>query len=283
MRERALAVFALAGLVAGAVLWLVGEPHWADVAWGVGAAVVLVPLALDTARSLLHGDVGVDAIALIAIAGALVLGEQLAAAIVALMMSGGAALEAWAAGRARRELRLLVDRAPRIAHRRRDGAVEQVPVEDLEVGDLVAVRAGELVPADGVVEGTAAVVDESALTGEPLPVTLPAGSPVRSGTTNAGNAFEARVTRSAEDSAYAAIVRLGRRRPGESRPVHAARRPLRRVLPSVHARPRGDRLGGSGRSDARASRSSSSRRRAHSSSRRRSRSSPASRARPAPA
>jgi len=61
MRERALAVVALAGLVAGAVLWLVGEPHWADVAWGVGAAVVLVPLALDTARSLLHGDVGVDA------------------------------------------------------------------------------------------------------------------------------------------------------------------------------------------------------------------------------
>jgi heavy metal translocating P-type ATPase len=208
MRERALAVVALAGLVAGAVLWLVGEPHWADVAWGVGAAVVLVPLALDTARSLLHGDVGVDAIALIAIAGALVLGEQLAAAIVALMMSGGEALEAWAAGRARRELRLLVDRAPRVAHRRHDGAVEQVAVEDLRVGDLVAVRAGELVPADGVVEGAAAVVDESALTGEPLPVTLPAGSPVRSGTTNAGNAFEARVTRSAEDSSYAAIVRL---------------------------------------------------------------------------
>ena len=208
MRERALAVVALAGLVAGAALWLVGEPHWADVAWAVGAAVVLVPLALDTARSLLHGDVGVDAIALIAIAGALVLGEQLAAAIVALMMSGGAALEAWAAGRAQRELRLLVDRAPRIAHRRRNRAVEQVAVEDLQIDDLVVVRAGELVPADGVVEGTAAVVDESALTGEPLPVALPSGSPVRSGTTNAGNAFEARVTRSAEDSAYAAIVRL---------------------------------------------------------------------------
>ena len=210
MRERALAVVALAGLVAGAVLWLVGEPHWADVAWGVGAAVVLVPLALDTARSLLHGDVGVDAIALIAIAGALILGEQLAAAIVALMMSGGEALEAWAAGRARHELRLLVDRAPRIAHRHLDGRVEEVTVEELRVGDLVAVRAGELVPADGVVEGADAVVDESALTGEPLPVTMSPGSPVRSGTTNAGNAFDARVTRPAEDSAYAAIVRLVR-------------------------------------------------------------------------
>ena len=121
MRERGLAIFALAALAAGAILWLLDEPGWADAAWGVGAAVVLVPLTLDTARSLLHGDVGVDAIALIAIAGALVLGEQLAAAIVALMMSGGEALEAWAAGRARRELRLLVDRAPRIAHRHRNG------------------------------------------------------------------------------------------------------------------------------------------------------------------
>ena len=208
MRERALALVALAGLVTGGILWLAGAHGWADAAWAIGASVVLVPLTIDTARSLLHGDVGVDAIALIAIAGALILGEQLAAAIVALMMSGGEALEAWAAGRAERELRLLVDRAPRIAHRHLDGQVEQVPVEELRVGDLVAVRAGELVPADGVVEGTGAVVDESALTGEPLPVTVTAGSPVRSGTTNAGNAFDARVTRPAEDSAYAAIVRL---------------------------------------------------------------------------
>src|SRR6188472_1837116 len=210
MRERALAVVALATLLAGGILWLADQPGWADAAWAVGATVVLVPLTIDTARSLLHGDVGVDAIALIAIAGALILGEQLAAAIVALMMSGGEALEAWAAGRARHELRLLVDRAPRIAHRHLDGRVEEVTVEELRVGDLVAVRAGELVPADGVVEGADAVVDESALTGEPLPVTLPSGSPVRSGTTNAGNAFDARVTRPAEDSAYAAIVRLVR-------------------------------------------------------------------------
>jgi cation transport ATPase len=117
MRERALAAFALAAIVAGGALWLLDEPGWADVVWGLGAAAVLVPLTIDTARSLARGDVGVDAIALIAIAGALILGEQLAGAIVALMMSGGAALEEWAAGRARRELRLLVERAPRVAHR----------------------------------------------------------------------------------------------------------------------------------------------------------------------
>ena len=210
MRERILALFALAAIVAGGALWLAGEEGWADVAWGLGAAVVLVPLVVDTARSLLKGDVGVDAIALVAIAWALLLGEELAAAIVALMMSGGAALEAWAAARARRELRLLVERAPRIAHRHGPDGVEEVAVERLVPGDVVVVRAGEIVPADGVVVGPQAVLDEAALTGEPLPLTVPTGGEVRSGTTNAGNVFDARVTRAASESAYASIVRLVR-------------------------------------------------------------------------
>jgi heavy metal translocating P-type ATPase len=210
MRERILALVALAAIAAGGALWLLGEEAWADVAWGLGAGVVLVPLVVDTARSLLRGDVGVDAIALVAIVWALVLGEQLAAAIVALMMSGGAALEAWAAARAKRELRLLVERAPRIAHRHGPDGVEEVPVEELVRGDVVVVRAGEVVPADGIVVSAHAVLDEAALTGEPLPRTVPAGGEVRSGTTNAGNAFDARVSRPASESAYAAIVRLVR-------------------------------------------------------------------------
>jgi heavy metal translocating P-type ATPase len=210
MRERWLAIVAFAAIVTGGALWLADEPGWADTAWGVGAAVVLIPLTVDTARSLLRGDVGVDAIALVAIAGALILGEQLAGAIVALMMSGGAALEAWAAGRARRELRLLVERAPRIAHRHSAKGVEEVSVENLVPGDLVVVRAGEIIPADATVEGSDAVVDQSALTGEPLPVTVSAGEEVRSGTSNAGNVFDARVTRPASESAYAAVVRLVR-------------------------------------------------------------------------
>ena len=123
LRDRGLPVIALGSIVAGAALWLAGQERWADIAWAAGAVVVLVPLVLATARSLRRGDVGVDAIALVAIVWALALGQFLAAAIVALMMSGGAALEAWAAGRARRELRLLVERAPRVAHRYVDGSL----------------------------------------------------------------------------------------------------------------------------------------------------------------
>ncbi len=207
---RVLPVIALGAIATGSALWLLDEIRAADIAWAAGAAIVLVPLVVTTVRSLLHGDVGVDAIALVAIVWALALGEFLAAAIVALMMSGGAALEAWAAGRARRELRLLVARAPRIAHRYADGAVEEVDVEQLQPGDVVAVRAGEVVPADGLVASHEAVLDESALTGEALPVTMGRHGDVRSGTANAGETFDLRVSRAAAESAYAAIVRLVR-------------------------------------------------------------------------
>ena len=206
MKDRILAIVSLAAILAGGALWLLDQPGWADTVWGLGAAVVLVPLTVDTVRSLVKGDVGVDAIALVAIAGALILGQQLAGTIVALMMSGGGALQAWGAGRARRVVRLLVERAPRIAHRHGAAGVEEVAVEELGPGDVVVVRAGEIVPADGIVSGADAVVDESALTGEPLPVTIHEGGDVRSGSTNAGNAFDIRVARSAAESAYASIV-----------------------------------------------------------------------------
>ena len=124
------------------------------------------------------------------------------------MMSGGAALESWAAGRARRELRLLVARAPTIAHRYVNGTVEEVEVDALRPGDIVSVRAGEIVPTDGSVTSSDAIVDESALTGESLPVTIARYGHVRSGTANAGDAFDLRVTSVAAESAYAAIVRL---------------------------------------------------------------------------
>jgi heavy metal translocating P-type ATPase len=124
------------------------------------------------------------------------------------MLSGGNALEAAASRRARRELTALLERAPRIAHRRSASGVEEVAVEAVLPGDLVLVRAGEVVPVDGVVAEGQAVLDESALTGEPLPVRRAAGAPVPSGAMNAGEAFDLRALRPASESAYAAIVRL---------------------------------------------------------------------------
>jgi len=210
MSGRLLALGALAAVVAGGSLHLVGFAKAGDALWAVSVGTMLVPLGWSVLRSLLRRDVGVDAIALVSMAGALALRQFAAGAVIALMLAGGNALEELAGRRASRELTKLVERAPRIAHRRRGDRVEEVPVESLEVGDVVVVRAGDVVPADGAVLGEAAVLDESALTGEPLPAVHERGDLIRSGTTNAGDAFELRVARSAADSAYAALVRLVR-------------------------------------------------------------------------
>ena len=208
MTRTALAFVALASVLTGALLHAIGYPTAGDVLWAATVALMLVPLSWSVLRSLLHGDVGVDAIALVSMAGALALGEYAAGAVVALMLAGGNWLEDRAGRRARRELTSLVERAPRIAHVRRGDAVLEVPVDDVAVGEVVLVRAGEVVPVDGIVVAGTAVVDESALTGEPLPVAYQHGGTVRSGTTNAGEAFEARAVRPAAESAYAALVRL---------------------------------------------------------------------------
>jgi cation transport ATPase len=207
--EFAVVLVVLVGLITGAGLHILGADTPADFVWAGAAVVVLGPLVWSVARSLVRRDVGVDAIALLAIAAALVLGEYLTAVIVSLMLAGGNALEASANARARRELHLLVERAPRIAHRRRGTLVEEVTVEELVPGDVVIVRAGEVVPADGLISnGAEVIIDTSALTGEPLPVTVHPGGEILSGTMNAADAFDLVVTRPSAKSAYAAIVRL---------------------------------------------------------------------------
>jgi heavy metal translocating P-type ATPase len=123
------------------------------------------------------------------------------------MVASGQALEAWAAGRARRDLRALLQRAPRLAHRYDGDTLAVVPVEALEPADLVVVGPGELVPTDGTLI-SAAVLDESALTGESLPVERAAGDPVQSGVVNGGSPFDLRVTARAAESAYAGVIRL---------------------------------------------------------------------------
>jgi heavy metal translocating P-type ATPase len=220
-RERARVLappgLALFGITFGGLLALLVGSGPADAVWAATVAVMLVPLSWSVTRALFRGDVGVDVIALLAMAGALVLGEYLAGAVIALMLAGGNALERFASGRARRELTMLMNRAPRVARRRTERGWEDVDIGAVEIGDVLLVRAGEVVPTDGVLVGGRAVIDESSLTGEPLPATYMQGQTLRSGTANAGDAFELTAAVRAGDSAYAALVRLvheaERRRP----------------------------------------------------------------------
>lgn len=201
---------AVLGILAGALLYPLAGTDAADVAWAATVALMLAPLTWSVARSLLRGDLGVDVIALLAMAGALALGEYLAGAVIALMLAGGNALESFASARARRELTALVQRAPRSARRRSGETWVEVPAERVQVGDVLLVRAGEIVPTDGELRSERAVLDESSLTGEPLPASYVRGQSIRSGCANAGDAFELKASQRAADSAYAALVRLVR-------------------------------------------------------------------------
>ena len=200
-----LVAIAIAGLAAGGLAHAVGRPDFAAVAFTASTVPVIAGLVVSIVRDVLAGRIG---IALVSMSAAIILGEPLAGAVVALMYSGGNVLEDIAVARAEHDLRALVDRAPRQAHRWRDDQIEDVPVADVTVGDRLMVRAGEIVPVDGVVQTTMAVVDESALTGEPIPVMKTRGMAILSGSLNAGEAFELSVTATAGESTYAGIVKL---------------------------------------------------------------------------
>jgi heavy metal translocating P-type ATPase len=205
--ERWWLAIAIAGLSIGGLLWFSGAHDAAKLAWGLTTAIGGIPLVVDVARSLARRHFGVDLIAVLAIVGSLALREYLAGAVIVLMLATGQALEAYAEGRAHRELSDLLARAPREAHRYHDGELTSVPIEQVRLGDRLFVKSGEIVPVDGLLEGDA-VLDESALTGESRPVERPHGDLVRSGALNAGAAFDLHATSTAADSTYAGIVRL---------------------------------------------------------------------------
>ncbi len=185
--RKALIAIALTGLILGTIAWFVGRGLLAERIWAAGTVPVVIELAVSMVRDLMAGRMGVDTVALILfMSAALVLGQNLAGAVVAVMYAGGNLLEDVAVARAQPNLKSLVDRAPRVAHRRTDDAVEDVPIDTVAIGDVILVRAGEIIPVDGVISGASATLDEAALTGEPIPVTRNQGDPVHSGTINAG-------------------------------------------------------------------------------------------------
>ncbi|MFN7224814.1 MAG: heavy metal translocating P-type ATPase [Paracoccaceae bacterium] len=204
----ALLSIALVGLVAGLVLMVAGRADLATLAWATGVVPVLLALVVEIIRSLAKGEVGLDIVAALSMSAALFFGETLAASVVALMYSGGSFLESFAEGRARREMSDLLSRVPRTATRHRNGSLDEVPLDEIEPGDLLLIRQGDVAPVDGTVESPRAILDQSALTGESMPARLDQGQEVMSGSTNAGEAFDLRATRRAADSTYAGIVRL---------------------------------------------------------------------------
>jgi len=221
--NRVVLALTLFGITAGLAAHFLQMPEIADWAWGGATVIALIPLTFVVARTLYSGKVGVDIIALIAMAGSLYLGQYLAGAVIALMLSGGQVLEEYAESKARKELSSLLGRTPRTVNRLDGDTILTISIEEVKPGDFLMVKPGEIVPVDGVVIGGSAVLDESALTGESKPVERRDRDQVFSGTVNASQTpFKMRATVSARESVYAGIIRLVEQ-------AQAARAPLVRM------------------------------------------------------
>ena len=198
------------GLIAGVIFFFAEmEAQLAFVAYLVIGLTIIVT-AVDMFKALKAGHWGLDILAVVAMIATLAVEEYLAGLIIALMLTGGEALEDMAAGRASRELNSLINRRPTFANvLAPDGiTVNRVNIADVRAGDMLIVRGSEVVPVDGELISDRAALDESSVTGESLPVTKYPGDDIISGTVNSTETFQMRATTTADDSQYAQIVRL---------------------------------------------------------------------------
>ncbi|MEV3936802.1 heavy metal translocating P-type ATPase [Glycomyces sp. NPDC049804] len=206
-RDALLLLTATALLLAGVAFAIAGAEATAAGLWVAATGLGLIHSTFTIAVALRHRQPSVDIVAWLALVGALLVREPLAGAIIAVMLFTGGVLEARASARAERELSALATRAPRIARREDHDGVHEIPVAEVAVGDHLLVGTGEIVPVDGrLLEPTS--FDESALSGEPMPVERHAGGDVRSGVVNAGRPARMIATETASRSAYTGVLRL---------------------------------------------------------------------------
>ncbi len=167
-----------------------------------------VPLVWELLLKLLRRQFGSDLLAGISIVTSVILGEYLAGTLVVLMLSGGEALEAYAVRSASSVLQALSKRMPSVAHRKAGTRLEEIPLDALQIDDVLMVLPHEVCPVDGVVVEGRGVMDESYLTGEPYLMSKMPGAEVLSGAINGDSALTVRATRRAVDSRYAQIMRV---------------------------------------------------------------------------
>jgi heavy metal translocating P-type ATPase len=181
--------------------------HWI---LSLAAASVLMPLLWGMIQDLRHGTYGVDILAATAIVTAIVMQEYWAAMVIVLMLTGGESLEHYAEHRAKRELNTLLSSSPQKARILRGRKEIEVRASEVQVGDKILIRPGELVPVDAtIIEGSSSF-DDSSITGESLPELKKVGDTIASGSINLDGAIVAKTLRVAADSQYQQIVKLVR-------------------------------------------------------------------------
>ncbi len=208
---------------------------------GIDTAAILALLAgyrtfYNAISGLLEKRISADLAICIAVIAALAVGEYLAAAEAMFIMLLGEGLESYAAKRTSSAIQRFVEQMPRKARLLRDGEEIEVEAAALLEGDRIVVRAGERIPADGVIEQGASAIDESTITGEPLPADKGPGAEVFSGTLNGHGLLRVRVTRAGSETTLARVIKLVEEAKDRKAPVERlADRYARFFLPALLA------------------------------------------------
>ncbi|WP_086444177.1 heavy metal translocating P-type ATPase [Candidatus Enterococcus lemimoniae] len=206
--------------------------HQASLAFGIiviTGSIMALSMLVEMIQTLKSGRYGVDILAITAIVATLAVGEYWASLMILIMLTGGDSLEDYAAKRANKELKSLLDNSPQKAHQLVDGTLLDISAEKVKVDDELVVKPGEIVPVDGVVIKGSSTVDESSLTGESRPENKNQGDPLMSGSINGDSSITMKAEKSAADSQYQTIVKLVRE--SESQPAHFVRMADRYAIP----------------------------------------------------
>ena len=206
---------------AGALFSAAGRPDVAAVVFTAAAVAGSILPARRAIVAIRSRALDINALMVIAVTGALLLGEWFEAASVVLLFAIAQWLEVRTMERARQAIRALIELSPREALVRRGGVELRIPVEEIRVGDDMLVRPGEKIPLDGVVIGGHSDVNEAPLTGESLPIDKSPGSEVFAGTINGRGALDVGVTRLVRDTRLARVIHLVETAQASRAPVQA--------------------------------------------------------------
>lgn len=205
------------------------QSQWAFWLVSIIGGIMTISMLIGMIKTLRSGKYGVDILAVTAIVATLMVGDYWASLVVLVMLTGGDSLEDYASHQASRELRSLLDNSPQVAHRIDGEKITELAVEEVQVGDLILVKPGELVPVDGRVAVGESFVDESSLTGESKPIEKKVNDELMSGSVNGDAALRVKVTKAAQDSQYQTLVKLVKE--SEEKPAHFVRLADRYAVP----------------------------------------------------
>ncbi|MDR5693647.1 MAG: cation-translocating P-type ATPase [Armatimonadota bacterium] len=212
-------ILTLLGMVFGAVLFIVVVGEWLGllaavterIPWPAGFAIVLLggyPVFWKVLRAALRGQILAHTLMSVGALAAVAVGEWAAAAVVVFFMHVGEYVEKFTAERARRAVKELTSLAPQVARVLYEGTEKEVPISEVSVGDTVIVRPGEKIPVDGEVTGGHATVDQSAITGESMPVEVGPGAKVFAATLVRLGSLQIRTTRVGQDTTFGRVIKM---------------------------------------------------------------------------